>query len=152
MKLWFQFLFAAVVSLSRAYAAPEIDRTPFEPLRVAPYDRSNKFSTPDELVSPRFMFPYEMRRASIDGEVILLVEIDEGGHPRKFSVFYASQQEFIESAIKGILAASWKPVVKEGKLTPVWFYRRALFLLDDESPPRVKPNQPPESRSISRSV
>lgn len=128
---------------SRLQGAPTVIATPFEPLDVDAYEYGNKFAEPAAITAPVFLYPYELKRSAIDGEVVVLVQIDQEGVPEKLAVLSATDQIFIRSAIDGLLKARWTPVTKNGKKEAVWFYRRVRFRISDEKPRR---NRSPTSQ------
>lgn len=110
----------------------EVDWTPFEPPCEDFFDCQDKFRHPDELVLPKFLYPFEMRRSTIDGEAVILVRIDNSGYPQKLSVLCGTHQLFIRSAIFALEKARWV-----AGLGSVCFYYRAVFRIKEEgSSPR----------------
>lgn len=109
--------------------APEVDLTPFEPPCAEFFDCKDKFRHPAEIVPPKFLFPFEMRRAvyaSSDGEVVLLVKIDKSGVPRKITVLWGSHELFVREAAIALAKARWISGVKATS-----FYYRAIFSLKE---------------------
>lgn len=106
---------------------PEMDWTPFEPPCEDFFYCKDKFRHPAELVPPKFLYPFEMRRAAIDGEAVVLVKIDDSGYPKKLSVLYGTHQLFIRSTIFALEKARW--ATGQGN---VWFYYKAVFALKEE--------------------
>jgi len=104
-----------------------VDWTPFEPPCQHFYYCQDKFRHPAELVPPKFLYPFEMRRAAIDGEAVILVKIDETGYPQKISVLSGTHQLFIRSAIFALGKARW--ATGQGNVS---FYYKAVFTLKDE--------------------
>ena len=119
-----------LVTAARASEVPkktEVDWTPFEPSCEDFFYCQDKFRHPAELVPPKFLYPFEMRRSAIDGEAVILVKIDDSGHPQKLSVLYGTHQLFIRSAIFALEKARW--AAGRGN---VCFYYKAVFTLKDE--------------------
>ena len=112
---------------SDALQKPDVDWTPFEPPCEDFFYCKDKFRHPAELVPPKFLYPFEMRRAAIDGEVVVLVKIDDSGYPKKLSVLYGTHQLFIRSTIFALEKARW--ATGQGNVS---FYYKAVFTLKDE--------------------
>jgi len=118
--------------IARLEGATIVNATPFEPMDVSAYDYQNKFAEPAVVSEPKFVYPYELKRSAIDGEVIVLVQIDQEGKPEKLSILSASSRVFISAAIDGLLNAKWAPAARYGRPERVWFYRRIPFRISDD--------------------
>lgn len=100
----------------------EINATPFEPRCDLFFDCRDKFHHPPELISPQFLYPFEMRRPAFDGEVVVLVEIAHNGFAKKLSVLNGTNDLFIREAINALSKAQWSSGTDN-----VWFYYKATF-------------------------
>lgn len=118
------FLFPAMSADAPQKA--EVDWTPFEPPCQDFFSCQDKFRHPAELVSPQFLYPFEMRWSAIDGEVVVLVKIDDTGKPKRLSVLSGTHQLFIRSTIFALETARW--ATGQGN---VCFYYKAVFTLKD---------------------
>lgn len=130
MRIVFHIAVLCVATLVQAESpTSQVDLTPFEPPCAEFFDCKDKFRHPAELTSPKFLYPFEMRRAvyaSSDGEAVLLVRVDESGFPRKITVLWGSDELFIREAANALKKARW---VSLGK--PSVFYYRAVFSLKE---------------------
>ncbi len=120
-------LLVASTSASEASKKTEVNLTPFEPPCADFFYCKDKFRHPAELVPPKFLYPFEMRRAAIDGEAVVLVKIDDSGYPTKLSVLYGTHTLFIRSAVFALEKARW--ATGQGN---VCFYYKAVFTLKGE--------------------
>jgi len=121
----------AAMSAGAAPAGKELLVTsePFEPS----YKAGDKFKHPREVIAPRFLWPFEMRRGAISGEVVVLVELDGKGRAKRLATLYSTHPLFTRSAIQALRAAQWDSTVKD------WFYYKVVFDIEKE-----EPNQAPE--------
>ena len=108
---------------------PIVVLEPFEPSDVDCYKWNDKFSHPEELIAPQFFYPFEMRRGGISGEVVVLVQIDNRGYPRKLKILYATQRLFALDAIRALKKARWNPEPNRFGHSDVWFYYKAVYAL-----------------------
>lgn len=123
-------MLALLVTLARADVPtkkPEVDWTPFEPPCEDFFYCRDKFRHPAELLPPKFLYPFEMRRAAIDGEAVVLVKIDDAGYPQKLSVLYGTHPLFIRSAVFALEKARW--ATGQGNVS---FYYKAVFTLNGD--------------------
>ena len=107
-------LIVLLVGAARGSETPkkiEVDWTPFEPPCEDFFDCQDKFRHPDELVLPKFLYPFEMRRSTIDGEAVILVRIDNSGDPQKLSVLCGTHQLFILNSSVRKELEGWKALV-----------------------------------------
>lgn len=128
LRLALMLICLSVLSPFRAAEAvqePVVVLEPFEPSYGGCYKWDDKFSHPEEIIAPRFLYPFEMRRAAIDGEAGVLVEIDGEGYPKRLSILYSTQIEFSRAAITALKKARWKTT--RGS---VWFYYKAVYRID----------------------
>jgi len=114
---------------------PEVTLEPFEPS----YKAGDKFSRPKEVVAPRFLWPFEMRRGAISGEVVVLVELDGHGKAKRLATLYTTHPLFAISAIEALKKAQWDSADTD------WFYYKVVFDVTEE-----EPNQPPQRNAGSR--
>jgi periplasmic protein TonB len=72
----------------------------------------------DERPTPRFqsapMYPFEMRRAGIKGEVLVGFIVDTSGNVRDAYAVRSSQREFEEEAVKAVMKWKFRPGKKGG--------------------------------------
>jgi TonB family protein len=115
---------AILVGAAIAAEEPKVALEPFEPS----YKSGDKFSSPKEVVAPRFLWPFEMRRSAISGEVVVLVELDGRGRAKKLSVLSSTHPLFAKSAIEALKIARWESTTTD------WFYYRAVFDITKEEP------------------
>lgn len=121
-----------LISPARAGDSParkvDVNATPFEPRYTDFFDPKDKFRHPAELIPPKLLFPFEKRRAAMaggEGEVVMLVQIDDTGFAKKLSVLSGTHEFFVREAIEALKKARWAT----GKGS-VWFYYKATFTLD----------------------
>ena len=112
---------------------PIITFEPFEP----GYKAGDKFSHPKEVVAPRFLFPFEMRRSAISGEAVIMVELDGHGRAKRLATLYCTHPLFARSAIQALTKARW-----DSKATD-WFYYKAVFDVTKEEPNQALEPTPP---------
>lgn len=120
---------AALVRMADAKEEPVVTLEPFEP----GYKAGDKFSHPKEVVAPRFLWPFEMRRSAISGETVILVELDGHGRAKRLATLYATHPLFARSAIEALKEARWDSTAAD------WFYYKVTFDITKE-----EPNQAPE--------
>ena len=77
-------------------------------------------------------YPFEMRRAGINGEVIVLFVVDTNGDVRDASVVRSTQREFEAAALQAVLKWKWKPGRKGGKAVAVRMQIPIVFNINDE--------------------
>ncbi|MDR0902939.1 MAG: energy transducer TonB [Opitutaceae bacterium] len=132
LKLITVFVLIAMTSIHAVHAAgePVVILEPFEPS----YKAGDKFSRPKEVVAPRFLWPYEMRRNAISGEVVVLVELDGCGRAKRLATLYSTHPLFTKSAIQALKQARWDSTGTD------WFYYKVIFDVEKE-----KPNQSSET-------
>jgi len=126
----------AVGSALRASGPPQeavVTLEPFEPPREECFDWGNKYSHPKEIIAPIFSEPSEMQRAGVDGEVLVLVQIDENGFPKRLSVLSSTNDMFSRAAILDLKKARWGTSPNVHGVSGVWFYYRAIFTPGPES-------------------
>jgi hypothetical protein len=135
-----------ILLLSGSTFAAEIgvELTPFEPPLAASFDWKDKFAHPREIEAPRYVYPEEMRRAGIAGEVVALVVLKLDGTPERISILYDTMERSVDypgvyfstAVIEGLKKARWDPLKK----APVWFYVKTTFELIEEgdTPPPAK--------------
>jgi hypothetical protein len=126
-------LIITVVSFSALAAEVAIDLAPFEPPYARCFDWKDKFAHPKEIIAPKYVYPEEMRRAGIDGEVVALVTLKSDGTPERISILYDTHERsaeypeiyFSAAVIDGLKKAKWVST-KQGS---VWFYTKVKFVL-----------------------
>lgn len=122
-----------------------VELTPFEPPYAASFDWKDKFAHPKEIEAPKYVYPEEMRRAGISGEVVALVVLKPDGTPERISILYDTMERSVDypgvyfstAVIEGLKKARWGPLKK----APIWFYVKTTFELIEEgdSPLPAKP-------------
>ena len=122
------------VALARAEDTPAVTFEPFEPS----YKAGDKFIRPKEVVAPRFLWPFEMRRGAISGEAVILVELDGHGRAKRLATLYCTHPLFARSAIEALKKAKWDSASED------WFYYKVTFDIEKE-----EPNQAPEPTTMS---
>lgn len=134
------FVIAAVTVAGWLRAAepakePVVTLEPFEPPLGECWNLDDKFSHPTEIVAPKFLYPFEMRRAAIDGEVGVLVQINERGYAKRLSILYSTLNVFSNAAIRALKQAQWKAEPNRHGRMDTWFYYKVVYRIDE------KPNQ-----------
>ena len=119
-------IMAILASAASAVAAeePVVTLDPFEPS----YKAGDKFSHPKEVVAPRFLWPFEMRRSAISGETVILVELDGHGRAKRLATLYSTHPLFARSAIEALKKARWDSTSTD------WFYYKIIFDITKEEP------------------
>ena len=108
----------------------QVDATPFEPAYETFFKWEDKYCHPREVMAPKFLYPFEMRRGGMSGEVVVLVQIDAKGKPQRLSVLYGTHSLFIESALKGLEKAQWEAQPNKFGRQDTCFYNKAVFAVD----------------------
>lgn len=70
-------------------------------------------------------YPHELKKARVEGSVVLLILIDERGRVVVDQVLQASHRAFIQPAIEAAEASLFEPPLKDGK--PVRSYYKLPF-------------------------
>jgi periplasmic protein TonB len=76
-------------------------------------------------------YPFEMRRAGINGEVIVGFIVDTNGDVRDAYVIKSSQREFEAPALQAVMKWKWKPGRKGGKAVNTRMQIPIVFNLTD---------------------
>ncbi len=111
-----------------ARAEPEVSATPFEPPASEFFKQEDKFAHPPEIIAPRFLFPFELRRHAgslTPAQVIVLVQLDGKGQAKSLKVLASRHEMFTQSAIAALKKAKWDSTSES------WFYYRASYTLDE---------------------
>ena len=101
-----------------------INSEAFEPSAISFVKLSDKFAQPKQIVAYKMLWPIERNRAgSVEvADVVVLVQIDGAGYPRKLSVLSSTDNAFNLSALSGLRASRWA-----GTGAEQCFYFRAHF-------------------------
>jgi protein TonB len=83
-------------------------------------------------VQARPNYPFEMRRAGLNGEVVLRFVVDTNGDVRDVEVIRSSQREFESAAQQAVLKWKYKPGRKGGKAVATRMQIPIVFNLNDE--------------------
>lgn len=83
-------------------------------------------------VQARPNYPFEMRRAGLNGEVVIRFVVDTNGDVRDVEVVRSSQREFESAAQQAVLKWKWKPGRKGGKPVATRMQIPVVFNLNDE--------------------
>ncbi len=83
-------------------------------------------------VQARPNYPFEMRRAGLNGEVVLRFVVDTSGDVRDVEVIRSSQREFEAAAIQAVLKWKYRPGRKGGKAVATRMQIPIVFNLNDE--------------------
>jgi TonB family C-terminal domain len=83
-------------------------------------------------VQARPNYPFEMRRAGLNGEVVLRFVVDTNGDVRDVEVIRSSQREFEAAAIQAVLKWKYRPGRKGGKAVATRMQIPIVFNLNDE--------------------
>ncbi|ATC62715.1 energy transducer TonB [Nibricoccus aquaticus] len=83
-------------------------------------------------VQARPNYPFEMRRAGLNGEVVLRYVVDTNGDVRDVEVVRSSQREFESAAQQAVLKWKYKAGRKGGKAVAVRMQIPIVFNLNDE--------------------
>lgn len=83
-------------------------------------------------VQARPNYPFEMRRAGLNGEVVLRFVVDTNGDVRDVEVMRSSQREFEAAAQQAVLKWKYKPGRKGGKAVATRMQIPIVFNLNDE--------------------
>lgn len=86
----------------------------------------------DRGVKARPNYPFEMRRAGLNGEVVLRFVVDTNGDVRDVEVIRSSQREFEAAAIQAVQRWKYRPGRKGGKAVATRMQIPIVFNLNDE--------------------
>jgi protein TonB len=78
------------------------------------------------------VYPFEMKRAGIPGEVVLRFVVDTNGDVRDVEVISSTQREFESPAVQAVLKWKWKAGRKGGKPVNTRMQIPINFNLNDE--------------------
>jgi periplasmic protein TonB len=119
MKTYLKMTLAAMslISLGSAFASSSPEK-----------DETNRPPVPRLKVNAQW--PFEMRRTSTEGYVILRLTVDKGGHPRDITPVRASHHDFIESAVKAVQKWRYKPALIDGAPAAVTIEETIVFRLN----------------------
>lgn len=77
-------------------------------------DRSEPDSVPVPVKTPPPIYPIELLRQGITGEVDLLIRVDEQGNVMDCSVSKSTRPEFIKPTVNAVKRWKFKPAMKDG--------------------------------------
>ena len=83
-------------------------------------------------VQARPNYPFEMRRAGLNGEVVVRFIVDTNGDVRDVEIVRSSQREFESAAQQAVLKWKWRPGRKGGKPVATRMQIPIVFNLNDE--------------------
>jgi periplasmic protein TonB len=83
-------------------------------------------------VQARPNYPFEMRRAGLNGEVVVRFVVDTNGDVRDVEIVRSSQREFESAAQQAVLKWKWRPGRKGGKAVATRMQIPIVFNLNDE--------------------
>jgi protein TonB len=110
---------------------PEIrDPNMFKGLRVFNIADLDQIPTIKFPVKP--VYPFEMRRAGIAGEVTVDFIVDTNGDVQNAYAIRSSQREFEAAAVTAVAKWKFKPGVKGGKVVPTHMQVPIVFTLNEE--------------------
>ncbi|MBU4493882.1 MAG: energy transducer TonB, partial [Acidobacteria bacterium] len=104
-------------------AAEQMNETPAPP-GVKNLDKPPKLV---KRVDP--IYPPELRKAGIQGTVILEVTTDEYGVPKNIAVLKSESSELNQSAIEAVRQWVYQPMLVDGKPVPVTFTVTVRYIL-----------------------
>lgn len=118
--------------LLREYALEQLMQADARSSEAAAYDISelDQRPVPREQVQP--IYPFQMRRAGIEGEVVVQFEVDAQGNVRRPSVIRSSRQEFESSAIQAMSKWKFQPGRKGGRSVTATGVQQLLKFTIDE--------------------
>lgn len=122
--------FASCSTQPPAPKAPEISISEIkdnEPKGIPKYEEDGRMAPHQTKMMRAPQYPPEMRRKELDGEVVLIIAIDETGKPIQVGWKSATNEQFLRSALAVAPTATWKPVLIHGKPSKVWFYMPVIF-------------------------
>jgi protein TonB len=110
---------------------PEIrDPNMFKGLRVFNIADLDQIPTIKFPVKP--VYPFEMRRAGIAGEVTVDFIVDTNGDVQNAYAIRSSQREFEAAAVTAVAKWKFKPGIKGGKVVPTHMQVPIVFTLNEE--------------------
>lgn len=90
----------------------------------------------DQQPVPKFrakpQYPFEMRRAGINGEVVVEFIVDTNGNVRNAFAVRSSQREFEQAAVQAVSKWTFKPGRKSGRAVNTRMQVPIVFTLSDE--------------------
>ncbi len=75
------------------------------------------------------VYPSELRKARVQGEVVLILVIDQTGRARVERVEQSSNREFIQPAVAAAEQCQWEPPTKDGAAVRARYSMRVPFRL-----------------------
>jgi TonB family protein len=105
------------------------------------YELSALDQTPVARFQARPQYPFEMRRAGVNGEVVVDFLVDTNGEVQDAYALRSSQKEFEAAAVQAVSKWRFKPGRKGGRDVPTHMQVPIVFTLEGQSKPRP-PTQP----------
>jgi protein TonB len=97
------------------------------------FDISKLDQQPEPRFQARPVYPFEMRRAGISGDVLVDFIVDTDGNVRNATAAHSSQREFEPAAIQAVSKWKFKPGRKNGHSVFTHMQVPIVFTLDENS-------------------
>jgi periplasmic protein TonB len=97
------------------------------------FDISKLDQQPEPRFQARPVYPFEMRRAGISGDVLVDFIVDTDGNVRNATAAHSSQREFEPAAIQAVSKWRFKPGRKNGHSVFTHMQVPIVFTLDENS-------------------
>ena len=97
------------------------------------FDISKLDQAPEPRFQARPVYPFEMRRAGISGDVLVDFIVDTDGNVRNATAAHSSQREFEPAAIQAVSKWKFKPGRKNGHSVFTHMQVPIVFTLDENS-------------------
>lgn len=117
--------------------------SPEEASWVAPagaLDNLPENGQPVPLRQRRPIYPVEMRRQNVSGEVVVDFIVSEKGQPINAFAIRVSREEFREAALRAVRSWAFRPGTKAGRPVRTHMQVPIVFYLEDESGKRPQPS------------
>lgn len=96
---------------------------------IVPYDSPPMPIGGFQKIQDNLIYPEIVRKAGIQGKVMIQTLIDEQGFVEKFTFLESNLFEMEHAAAMAFLSVGWKPAQKDGKPQKVWIAIPILFRL-----------------------
>jgi protein TonB len=97
------------------------------------FDISKLDQAPEPRFQARPVYPFEMRRAGISGDVLVDFIVDTDGNVRNATAVHSSQREFEPAAVQAVSKWKFKPGRKNGHSVFTHMQVPIVFTLDENS-------------------
>ena len=118
-------------------SAPQISLRPIKPRPVlfkGNYLSNNSVDKPSyPLEGPGAVYPYELRKAGVEGFAVIGVAINSKGVAEQADIGSATDERLGETARAAMLQWKFSPAIKDGKPVPSWGIQRVNFILGNRS-------------------